>query len=82
LDADHPGNWPTIPRRCTGKLIKGIKLHALCDKHGSLLDLELTPANCDDRAAAGPMLPRLAELGFQGDLLGDSGYKSLPPSPG
>jgi transposase len=61
-----------------GKLIKGIKLHALCDKHGSLLDLELTPANCDDRAGAGPMLPRLAELGFQGDLLGDSGYKGQP----
>ena len=24
------------------------------------------------------MLPRLAELGFQGDLLGDSGYKGRP----
>jgi transposase len=24
------------------------------------------------------MLPRLAELGFQGDLLGDSGYKGMP----
>ena len=61
-----------------GKLIKGIKLHVLCDKHGSLLDLELTPANIDDRAGAAPMLPRLAELGFQGDLLGDSGYKGEP----
>ena len=50
-----------------GKLIKGIKLSAVCDKHGSLLDLELTPANTDDRAV--PMLPRLADLGFQGDLL-------------
>jgi len=44
-----------------GKLIKGVKLHALCDKHGSLLDLELTPAHVDDRAGAASMLPRLAE---------------------
>ena len=58
-----------------GKLVKGIKLHAICDKHGSLLDLELTPANVDDRAGTRPMLPRLAELGFQGDLLGDSSFK-------
>jgi hypothetical protein len=56
-----------------GKLIKGIKLSAVCDKHGSLLDLELAPANTDDRMSAAPMLARLAELGFQGDLLGDSG---------
>ena len=61
-----------------GKLIKGIKLNAVCDKHGSLLDLELAPANTDDRAGVTPMLPRLAELGFQGDLLGDSGYKGMP----
>lgn len=61
-----------------GKLTKGIKLSAVCDKHGSLLDLELTPANTDDRASAVPMLPRLADLGFQGDLLGDSGYKGMP----
>jgi transposase len=61
-----------------GKLIKGIKLHAICDKHGSLLDLELTPANLDDRAGALPMLPRLAEVGFQGDLLGDCGFKGAP----
>jgi hypothetical protein len=35
----------------------------------------LQPANVDDRAGALPMLPRLAALGFQGDLLGDSGFK-------
>ena len=58
-----------------GKLVKGVKLHALCDKHGSLLDLELTPANIDDRAGASAMLPRLAVLGFQGDVLGDSSFK-------
>ena len=28
-----------------GKNIKGIKLHVVCDKHGSLIDLEVTPAN-------------------------------------
>src|SRR3954467_4265201 len=30
-----------------GKLVKGIKLFVVCDKHGSLLDLELQPANTD-----------------------------------
>ena len=58
-----------------GKLVKGVKLFALCDKHGSLLDLELQPANAHDRAGTLPALPRLAGLGFQGDLLGDSGFK-------
>jgi transposase len=58
-----------------GKLVKGVKLLAVCDKHGSLLDLELRPANADDRAGTRPMLPRLAELGFKGDLLGDSGFR-------
>ena len=61
-----------------GKLIKGVKLLVICDKHGSLLDLELRPANVDDRAGALPMLPRLTALGFQGDLLGDSGFKGAP----
>ena len=61
-----------------GKLVKGIKLFVACDKHGSLLDLELHPANTDDRAGVLPMLPRLAALGFQGDLLGDSGFKGAP----
>jgi transposase len=61
-----------------GKNIKGIKLHVVCDKHGSLIDLEVTPANHDDRASALPILPRLAELGFQGDLLADNGYKGEP----
>ena len=35
------------------KLVKGVKLHAICYKHGSLLDLELTPAHVDDHAARG-----------------------------
>jgi transposase len=61
-----------------GKLVKGIKLCVVCDKHGSLLDLELHPANTDDRAGVLPMLPRLAALGFQGHLLGDSGFKGAP----
>src|SRR4051812_2650724 len=50
----------------------------VCDKHGSLLDLELHPANTDDRAGILPTLPRLAALGFEGDLLGDSGFKGAP----
>jgi transposase len=58
-----------------GKLVKGIKLFVVSDKHGSLLDLELHPANTDDRVGT---LPRLAALGFQGDLLGDSGFKGAP----
>src|SRR3712207_2450977 len=44
----------------------------------SPLDLELQPANTDDRAGTLPMLPRLATLGFEGDLLGDSGFKGAP----
>src|SRR3954447_8058359 len=61
-----------------GKLAKGVKLFAICDKHGSPLCLELQPANVDDRAGTLPTLPRLAGLGFQGDLLGDSGFKGAP----
>jgi hypothetical protein len=61
-----------------GKLVKGVKVLAVCDKHGSLLDLELRPANTDDRAGVLPTLPRLAALGFEGDLLGDSGFKGAP----
>jgi Transposase DDE domain len=61
-----------------GKPVKGVKVIVVCDKHGSLLDLELHPANTDHRAGAPPMLPRLAALGFQGDLLGDNGFKGAP----
>src|SRR5215213_2451781 len=61
-----------------GKPVKGIKLFVASDKHGSLLDLELQPANTDDRAGILPTLPRLAALGFEGDLLGDSGFKGAP----
>jgi transposase len=61
-----------------GKLVKGVKLCVVCDKHGSLFDLELRPANTDDRAGTVPMLTRLAALGFEGDLLGDSGFKGAP----
>jgi transposase len=61
-----------------GKLVKGIKLCVVCDKHGSLLELELHPGNTDDRAGVLPTLPRLAALGFEGDLLGDSGFKGAP----
>jgi transposase len=61
-----------------GKWVLGVKLFAVCDKHGSLLDLELQPANTDDRAGVLPMLPRLAAHGFEGDLLGDSGFRARP----
>src|SRR3712207_288767 len=36
------------------------------------------PPTRDDRAGTLPTLPRLAALGFQGDLLGDSGFKGAP----
>jgi hypothetical protein len=62
----------------SGKLVKGIKLCVVCDKHGSLLELELHPGNTDDRAGVLPTLPRLAALGFAGDPLGDSGFKGAP----
>ena len=61
-----------------GKLVKGITLFAICDQHGSRLDVELHPANTDDRAGILPTLPRLAALGFEGDLLGDSGFQGAP----
>src|SRR4051812_32778975 len=61
-----------------GKLVKGIKLCVVCDKHGSLLELELHPGNTDDRAGVLPTLPRVAALGFEGDLLGDSAFKGAP----
>jgi transposase len=61
-----------------GKLVKGIKVFVVCDKHGSLLELELHPANTDDRAGILPTLPRLAALGFEGDLLGDSSFRGAP----
>jgi len=60
-----------------GKLIKGVKVFAICDKYGSLFDRELGPANTDDRTGTRPTLPRLAALGFQGDLLGDSGFMGV-----
>lgn len=62
---------------CFARGIDGGKA-IMCDKYGSLVDLELTPANHDDRTGAVPMLPRLAALGFQGDLLGDMGYRGDP----
>ena len=65
-----------------GKNIKGIKLHVVCDKHGSLIDLEVTPANHDDRASALPMCPaslnwasraRLAYNGYKGEPFAAAG---------
>jgi hypothetical protein len=41
-------------------------------------DPELQPANLDGRASILPTLPRLAALGFQGDLPGGSGFKGAP----
>jgi hypothetical protein len=72
--------WSSLTARGIdgGKLVKGIKVFAVCDKHGLLLDLELRPANADDRAGIRPTLPRLAVLGFEGDLLGDSSFKGAP----
>jgi transposase len=61
-----------------GKLVRGIKPCVGCDKQGPLLDLELHPANTGDRAGILPTLPRLAGLGFGGDLPGDSGFKGAP----
>src|SRR3712207_1394487 len=61
-----------------GKVGKGITVFVVCDTHGSLLDLELQPANTDDWAGILPTLPRLAALGFEGDLLGGSGFKGAP----
>jgi hypothetical protein len=61
-----------------GKLIKGVKVFAACDKHGSLLDLELHPANTDDRAGILPTLPRLAALGFEGICSATAASRARP----
>jgi hypothetical protein len=37
-----------------GKLVKDNKVLVICDKHSSLLELELQPANTDDRAGILP----------------------------
>ena len=58
------------------KKITCIKRHVCVDTIGLVWGLEVTPANQD--ASALPILPRLAEPGFQGDLLGDNGYKGQP----
>jgi hypothetical protein len=71
-----PSAW--VPGIDSGKLVKGLKLFAVCDKHFSLLDLELQPVNTDGPAGVLPMRPRLAAFGFQGDLLGDSSFKGAP----
>src|SRR5215213_190384 len=65
-------------RSASRDCLSWVKLFVANDKHGSLLDLELHPANTDDRAGILPTLPRLAALGFEGDLLGDSGFKGAP----
>jgi len=61
-----------------GRLVEGIEVLVVCDEHGSPLGLELRPADTDARAGILPALPRLAALGFRGDLLGDSGFKGAP----
>lgn len=45
-----------------GKPVKGVRLCVACEEHGSLLDPKPHPAN----------------TGFQGDLLGDGGFKGAP----
>ncbi|WP_206664584.1 hypothetical protein [Dankookia rubra] len=61
-----------------GGLVKGAERFAVCDKYGSLLDPELQPAITEGHAGTVAMLPRLAALGLEGDLIGDSGFKGAP----
>ena len=49
----------------------GFKLHLVCNEHGELLDLALTPGNVDDRKP----VPKLSHHLF-GKLFGDRGYIS------
>lgn len=58
-----------------GKKIKGIKLHVAVDEHGFPQDIGVSTANVHDTVGILPTLCRLAKQGFQGSLLGDSGYK-------
>lgn len=58
-----------------GKKIKGIKLTAATDKHGSPLALRVTAANVHDTVAALPVLDDLKQSHFTGTLVGDLGYR-------
>jgi hypothetical protein len=50
------------PCEC-GKLVKGAKDFAICDKHASLLNIGPRPASVDDCAGLLLTLPWLAVLG-------------------
>src|SRR5215213_3328721 len=61
-----------------GKLVKGVKLFAICDKHGSLLDLELQPRRTIARAPCRPCRdwPRSASKVIGSATAGSRGHRS------
>ncbi len=62
--------------RCPTKkqTIYGYRLHLLITVGGVMLDFTVTPANADDRAAAGELLSAAHDL----TVIGDKGYSSAP----
>src|ERR1700731_3143988 len=51
-----------------GKKIRGVKIHVAVDKYGVPLAIDVSPANQHDTKGIVPVLPSLADGGFQGDL--------------
>ncbi|GHU14781.1 hypothetical protein FACS189449_11940 [Alphaproteobacteria bacterium] len=49
----------------------GFKLHLVIDEYGEIINAQLTPGNCDDRAPVEDLIEH-----FKGKLFGDRGYIS------
>jgi len=77
IDSRSCRSAPTCGQRGIdgGKKIKGIKLHIAVDEHGFPEGMRISTANVHDTNGIIPILCSLARKGFQGTLLGDSGYK-------
>ncbi len=58
-----------------GKKIRGVKIHVAADKYGFPLAIDVSPATRHDTKGIVPVLPTLADGGFQGPALGDLGYR-------
>jgi transposase len=77
IDSRSCRSSPTCGQRGIdgGKKIKGIKLHIAVDEDGFPAAVDVSTANVHDTNGIVPVLCDLARQGFQGTLLGDSGYK-------
>jgi transposase len=78
IDSRSCRSSPTCGQRGIdgGKKIKGIKLHIAVDEEGFPdVGMAISTANIHDTNGIIPVLCALARQGFQGTVIGDSGYK-------